>query len=77
MSCIKFIKSGGGRGRPPYGARCSGCGVIYTDHANPTRDRYKKALQYEGVRGVTAVTPTISPPPSIGQPGQNIIPVKG
>lgn len=61
MKCVKFLKSGGGRGRPPYDARCEGCGVIYTSHPNESRDRYTKTLQTQGICGVASINAAVTP----------------
>ncbi|RJR10259.1 hypothetical protein C4588_03605 [Candidatus Parcubacteria bacterium] len=55
MACSKFIKPGGGRGRPSYQDRCTGCGVIYTEHPNQYRDRYAHILS-QGISGVVAIS---------------------
>lgn len=55
MKCVKFLKAGGGRGRPPYDARCESCGVIYNSHPNESRDRYSKSLQNQGICGVAFI----------------------
>ena len=73
MKCEKFIKNGGGRGRPPYDARCHGCGVIYTDHPNESRDRYSKALQTQGIRGVSSIS---AAPVTTVVPSQIVSPIK-
>lgn len=71
-NCTKFVKTGGGRGRPPYNAQCTECGVIYTDHPNPSRDRYSLA---QGILGVTSIT-SGAPQTIPGLPATGIIPIK-
>lgn len=64
MKCMKFVKAGGGRGRPPYNTACAVCGTIYTDHPDLHRDRYKNILA-PVVLNITAADPA---PQTSGQP---------
>lgn len=38
MNCEKFIKSGGGRGRPGFDSVCANCKVIWSDHPKPVQE---------------------------------------
>lgn len=56
MTCNQFVKNGGGRGRPKYNTACASCGVLYTDHPNLYRDRYK-SLPAPVILNITGVEP--------------------
>lgn len=64
MTCNQFVKNGGGRGRPRYNTACASCGVLYTDHPNLYRDRYKNtsAPVILNITGVVA-TPQLGTQP--------------
>ena len=54
MNCDKFLKSGGGRGRPGFDTSCASCKVRWADHPKnatpkkPSTPRLKTLLKIKG-----------------------------